>query len=127
MFAERKRQLVAVLAFAGVMASCPVPAVEPADYTVADLLKPCMEGDNASRWGEVAELECEQYINGFSHALVSLGDNGPAGDLCLPTGGSAPDEIRWAFMKWAHDHYDERRIPAAEGLMRTLQAAFPCQ
>ena len=50
-------------------------ATEPAHpqlsgYTVGELLKPCMEGDNDSRWGAPAEAECEQYIIGFTDAFL---------------------------------------------------------
>ena len=97
-----------------------------ADYSVADLLKPCMEGDNDSRWGEVAESECEQYIIGFTDAIMSIGDPSLREAICLPA-ENRPDEVRWAFMRWAHEHYDQRGMPAAEGLLATLKAAFPCE
>ncbi len=94
-------------------------------YTVAELLKPCMEGDNDSRWGAPAEAECEQYINGFTDAFL-MTKSDEQDDICLPTSNRA-DEVRWAFMKWAHQHYDKREMPAAEGLMQTIKENFPCE
>jgi len=100
-------------------------AQSPADYSVADLLEPCVEGDNDSRWGAAAEAECEQYIMGFADALVLTGGTGPESGICLPELNRA-DEIRWAFMRWAHEHYDERDMPAAEGLLATIRANMTC-
>ncbi len=94
-------------------------------YTVAELLKPCMEGDAYSRWGAAAEAECEQYINGFTDAL-QMTKSDDDDDICLPASNRAT-EVRWAFMKWAHQHYEERNMPAAEGLMQTIKESFPCE
>lgn len=108
----------------GVLAPATAEAREPGDYAVRDLLEPCVEGDNDSRGGAVLELECEQYINGFTDAYVKLGGPGPDG-VCLPTQNQA-DEIRWAFMRWAHANYGERDIPAVDGILRTVKAHFAC-
>lgn len=96
-----------------------------AEYTVAQLLEPCMEGDNDSRWGSVAESECEQYITGFTDAYL-LSGAGQNDNVCLPASGNRPDEIRWAFMRWAHKNFDRRDIPAAEGLLELLRSEFKC-
>jgi len=40
--------------------------------------------------------------------------------------GIRADEIRWAFMRWAHDNFDQRDIPAVDGLIATPKARFPC-
>ena len=95
------------------------------DYSVKDLLDPCVEGDNDSRGGSVLELECEQYISGFTDAYVRLGGS-KADKVCLPTINRA-DEIRWAFMRWAHDNYGQRTMPAVDGLRATLKARFKCK
>lgn len=98
---------------------------EFSDYTVRQLLAPCTEGDNDSRWGAVAESECEQYIKGFTDALLIF--SADSGDICLPEAGNRPDEIRWAFMKWAHRHFQEiDELSAAQGVQATLQASFAC-
>ena len=113
------------LMFAG-MLSLDVSAERLADYSVAQLLEPCVEGDNDSRWGEVAESECEQYITGFTDAYVLLTQGGKKSGVCLPA-SNRPDEVRWAFMKWAHKHYDQRGMPAGKGLLDVIKAEFPCK
>ena len=92
------------------------------DYTVEDLLAPCMEADNDSRWGAPAETECEQYIRGFIDGLIISGTNG---DFCFPD-LNRDDEARWVFMKWSMQNYGQRGMPAAEGLLESLRIAFPC-
>ena len=108
------------------LAAAPWAAAQgQAEYSVAELLSPCMEGDNDARWGSVAELECEQYIRGFLDAYGLTAGEG--GNLCLPAPGpNRADQVRWAFMRWAHQHYDQRHRPAGEGLMATLRAQFAC-
>lgn len=93
------------------------------DYTIEQLLEPCVEGDNDSRWGAAAEAECEQYIKGFTDAFMLMGGDEK---VCLPA-TNRPDEVRWAFMKWAHRHYGDRGQPAAEGLMKAVKSEFPCK
>ena len=111
------------LAAALLLASASViEAAEVADYTIEELLAPCVDADNDARWGAAAEAECEQYIRGFTDAYLLSADDG---EVCLPA-QNRDDEVRWAFMKWAKQHYDQRRRPAAEGLMTTLKAAFRC-
>jgi len=119
----------ALLAGAVALGAVSAPA-EAADrkskvYSVADLLKPCIEGDNDSRWGEAAEAECEQYINGFTDAITEVGYATKENNICLPALNRA-DEIRWAFMRWAHQNYDDRGMPASEGLLATLKATMTC-
>ncbi|RMD61337.1 MAG: hypothetical protein D6826_10100 [Alphaproteobacteria bacterium] len=94
------------------------------DYTVADLLKPCIEGDNASREGLEAESECEQYIAGFVDAYILLGAAEQDG-VCLPA-QNRRDEVRWVFTRWAYKHYSERAMPAAEGLIAAIRSGFKC-
>lgn len=95
-------------------------------YTVEQLLKPCVEGDNDSRWGATAEAECEQYIKGFTDAYVLLTDGGRNDNVCLPDQNRL-DEVRWAFMRWAHKNFGDRGMPAAEGLLAVIQERFGCQ
>ncbi len=96
------------------------------NYTTEELLSPCQEADNDARWGQVAEIECEQYIIGYVDALEATGSVGPDSGICLPE-QNAPDEIRWAFMRWVHGNYSHRtKMPAAESILATLQDAFPC-
>ena len=102
----------------------PAEAAELKDYTVADLLKPCEEGDNDARWGANLEAACEQYIDGFTGAYLLFTDGGQAQGVCLPPPGNRSDEIRWAFMKWAYDNYHRRQMPAAEGLLAAIKAHF---
>lgn len=97
-----------------------------AEYTVAQLLEPCMEGDSDSRWGAAAEAECEQYIKGFTDAYL-LTNASERDNVCLPPEGNRDDEIRWAFMKWAHQNYEKREIPAAHGLLETIKDRFSCE
>ncbi len=115
---------VAVLGIAGFLPAS--AAAQAPDYTIAELLDPCMEGDNDSRWGLFAETECEQYVTGFADAYVLMG--GAKNDnVCLPETGNRADEIRWAFMRWAHKNFKDRDKPAAEGLLATIRAAFRCK
>lgn len=95
------------------------------NYTIADLLLPCKEGANDARNGSVLELECEQYIAGFTD-LYQVSGQAEKDKVCLPPPGNRDDEVRWAFMKWAHDNWNERKKPAVEGLLRTLKAHFTC-
>ena len=76
-----QRLLSTLLLGAGLGMADNLPAAE-VDYSVDDLLTPCMEGDNSARWGEVAELECEQYIVGFVDGLLATGSMPQ--DVCLP-------------------------------------------
>lgn len=94
-------------------------------YSVADLLEPCVEGDNDSRGGAAAEVECEQYIKGFTEAYGLLSDNGKADNVCLPEQNRL-DEIRWAFMRWAHENFDDRTNPAADALLTVIKERFSC-
>ncbi len=37
------------------------------------------------------------------------------------------DEVRWAFMRWVHADFKNRRgMPAPEALLATLNASYPC-
>lgn len=116
----------AAAALAALLLASSTGAAKLSDYTVANLLEPCVEGDNDSRWGAAAEAECEQYIKGFTDAFVMTMDGGKAAGVCLPDQNRA-DEIRWAFMRWGLQHYDQRGMPAAEGLLTTIKASFKCQ
>ena len=120
-----KYLLLALVALA-VVASLPgiAEARDLKDYAVKDLLEPCVEGDNDSRDGQVLELECEQYINGFTDTYVRL-DGDKSDRVCLPA-LNQPDEIRWAFMRWAHENYGQRSMPAVDGLRATVKARFRC-
>jgi hypothetical protein len=104
----------------------PAEAAELRDYTVADLLKPCEEGDNDARWGADLEVTCEQFINGFTGAYLLFTEGGQAQGVCLPPPGNRSDEIRWACMKWAYENYHRRQMPAAEGLLAAIKAHFSC-
>ncbi len=93
-------------------------------YAAEELLAACTEGDNAARkWGEMAELECEQYVMGFVHGLKLAGDS----TVCAPEVNTA-DEVRWGFMRWVHESYGTRiRMEAGEALLGSLKEKFPCQ
>lgn len=92
------------------------------EYTALDLLKSCTEADNDSRWGDVAELECEQYIMGYIHALQEIGDK----TVCPPPQNTA-DEARWAYMRWVHADYTKRKsMTASAALLSTLRDSFKC-
>ncbi len=115
----------AALAGAALLAP-PGHAAEQSGYSVADLLEPCIEGDNDARWGAAAEAECEQYIRGFTDVYLLLTDGGKDDDVCLPATGNRADEIRWSFMRWAHRHFDERHMPAVDGLLAVVRSEFKC-
>lgn len=121
----RQNLLMAVTAGAFLLLGGMSQASSLSAYTIKQLLDPCVEGDNDSRWGAAAEAECEQYITGFTDAYVLTGAGGKAEGVCLPEQNRA-DEVRWAFMRWAHENYGQRDQPAAEGLIAAIKAHFPC-
>ena len=95
-------------------------------YKAIDLLSPCQESDNDARWGEAAETECEQYLLGFVDALKEVGSVGPEAGICPPEVNTA-DEVRWAYMRWVHASYSDRKdMPAADALLATLKDSFDC-
>ncbi len=100
-------------------------AAELSSYTASELYNPCNESDNDARWGAAAEAECEQYLRGFTDALVLAGAVGPDAGICLPE-QNRDDEVRWAFMYWYNQHFEDRNKAAAENLMATLKDRFPC-
>jgi len=104
----------------------PVQSTELGKYSVADLVQTCEEGDNDARWGSDLEVNCEQFINGFTGAYLLLINNGKSQSVCLPPPGNRSDEMRWAFVKWAYDNFDRRHMPAAEGLLEMIKTRFPC-
>ena len=109
------------------LAACLLVASQPTTasaYGAEELLAACTEGDNAARrWGEMAELECEQYVMGFVHGLKFAGDT----TVCAPEQNTA-DEVRWGFMRWVHESYGSRiRMEAGEALLGSLKEKFPCK
>ena len=102
--------------------------VQAAEYSAADLLLPCLEADSDAREvGAVAETECEQYIMGFVHALQQTGGTGKEAGVCPPEVNTA-DEVRWAFTRWVHGSYTERKaMSAADALLATLKESFACK
>ncbi len=70
-------------------------------------------------------MECEQYVYGFTHLYLHSG-MAKADNVCLPEQNQA-DEIRWAFMRWAHKNFGKRDMPAVQGLIATLKDKFPCK
>ena len=105
----------------------PAGAQDLSDYSVAELLEPCLTGDNDSREGQVAERECNQYLRGFTDAFLSYTDNGKAENVCLPERDGRTDKLRRAFMLWAYRNYGDRGQPAASGLLATLKTHFVCK
>ena len=121
----KSRLVAGLMGLAVIALAASAAARDLKDYKIRDLLEPCVEGDNDSRGGAVLELECEQYINGFTDAYVRLG--GPQRDnVCLPKTNQS-DEIRWAFMRWAHENFGDRDRPAIDGLMETIKSVYPCK
>ena len=119
-------RLASAVGFVFALALLHAPAMaDPSDYSVRELLEPCIEGDNDSRGGAVLEMECEQYVSGFTDLYLRAGLD-KADNVCLPPAGNRADEIRWAFMRWAHDNFDKRDMPAVEGLIATVKARFKC-
>ena len=127
MMTTRKLAATAAAVAAVLFAATTAQAAELSDYTIKQLLEPCTEGDNDSRWGQVAEQECQQYIRGFTDSYLVLVAGGAKAVTCLPPPGNRDTEIRWAFMKWANKNFDRRGRPAAEGMMATLREAFGCK
>ena len=119
--------LLGALGLAGALGITAGPALGQgvSDYRVRDLLTPCVEGDNDSRGGAVLKMECEQYMSGFTDLYLSAKLN-ERDNVCLPETGNRATEIRWAFMRWAHDNFDQRDMPAVDGLIATLKTRFKC-
>ncbi len=113
-------------AAAGLLLASGPATADISDYSVADLLEPCVEGDNDSRGGAVLEMECEQYVSGFTDLYVRAGLD-KQDNVCLPPEGNRADEVRWAFMRWAHDNFEKRGMPAVDGLKATVQTRFKCK
>lgn len=114
-------RLIMIAALAMAMAASGAQA--QSGYTAEDLLSPCQEADNDSRrWGEIAEMECEQYILGFIDALKATGDT----SVCVPAQNTA-DEARWAFMRWVHGSFSQRKaMRAQDALLASLRERFGC-
>lgn len=99
-------------------------AAEPWDYPGDALLDVCRTADNESRLvGQAAEVECEQYMTGFTDALIVTG---ALKGICLPE-QNRPDEVRWAYMYWVNQHFSRRKEPAAALLLDTLKDRFKCK
>ncbi len=115
----------AALALSAGLAQAESHAVAPV-YLASELMSPCQEADNDARWGEAAEVECEQYLIGYVDALKAAGLAGEGTEICPPAVNTA-DEVRWAFMRWVHESFSTRkRMPASDAVMATLKANFPC-
>lgn len=78
--------LGAALLLIAVMALAQPEHSQLSEYTVGELLEPCMEGDNDSRWGAAAEAECEQYTMGFTDAYL-ITDANKHDNVCLSAAG----------------------------------------
>ncbi len=102
-------------------------AADLSDYSAKELLSPCIEGDNDSRDGAVLELECEQYIRGFTTSFLIQTEGGESEGICLPPPGNRADEIRWALMRWGAAHHRELHMNAGEALLRTFRSEFACE
>ena len=116
--------LTAAVAAAGLMVAGPLAGTAGAaqPYSAVELLKACTEADNDARWGETAELECEQYVLGFVHALQETGDT----TICVPVQNTVR-EVRWAYMRWVHEDYGAHKdMSAGQALMGTLRDKFKC-
>jgi hypothetical protein len=57
-------------------------------YTIAKLFEPCDNADNDDRWGVGAEIECEQYLVGYTDAFLRLAD--AAGEEVCPSEPNRP-------------------------------------
>ena len=121
----RTHHLLSALTAAALLTATVAASAQDSGYRIRDLLEPCIEGDNDSRGGAVLEMECEQYVSGFTDLYVRSG-MAKKDNVCLPSQNLA-DEIRWAFMRWAHENFGKRDQPAVEGLIATLKARFKCK
>jgi len=122
---KRTLSILASAALAVAATAWTANAADVSNYKVIELYNPCNESDNDARWGAAAEAECEQYLRGFTDALILAGQVGPDAGICLPE-QNRDDEVRWAYMYWVNQHYGDRNNPAAEGVMETLKSRFPC-
>ena len=119
--------ILSAVLVAGFAGTAQADSFTGSSYLAGELLSPCQESDNDSRWGAAAEAECEQYLIGFADALKEVGQIGPESGICPPEQNTA-DEIRWAFMRWVHASYTERtKMPAADAVLATLKESFPCE
>ena len=119
--------LTAAALLIGMSGTVQAESFSGAGYTALELLSPCQNADNDARWGEAAETECEQYLIGFADALREVGQAGEGSSICPPLQNTA-DELRWAFMRWVHEDYSARKaMPAADAVLGSMKANFPCQ
>ncbi|RVU36419.1 hypothetical protein EOI86_14540 [Hwanghaeella grinnelliae] len=118
--------LIAAALLAGLGGTAGAESFSGSGYSALDLLSPCQNADNDARWGEAAETECEQYLMGFADALREVGQAGEGSSICPPP-QNTPDELRWSFMRWVHGDYTERKaMPAADAVLASMKANFPC-
>ncbi len=101
-------------------------AVKYTDYTVKDLLSPCVEGDADSRWGETFEINCNQYLRGFSDAYFHFATQSKLPKVCFADEANRLNLLRWAFIKWATNNTDKQDWPAAQGLVAAVNAEMKC-
>ena len=97
------------------------------DYSVGELLLPCVEGDADARWGEDLQAACDQYIRGFIDAVRFMPGAARKAGVCIPDRKDQVMQIRWAFIKWAATQPETHSLPAGEGMAAAISKAFPCQ
>ena len=84
----RNLSILASAALVMVAAAWSAGAAEVSKYKIIELYNPCNESDNDARWGAAAEAECEQYLRGFTDALILTGAVGPDKGICLSRTGT---------------------------------------
>jgi hypothetical protein len=82
---------------------------------------PAFVDNEQHRGGSVLEMECEQYVSGFTDLYLRAG-LAARNNLCLPPEGNRADEVRWA-----NENFDKRDMPAVDGLIATLKCKFKCK
>ncbi len=115
---------VFVVSIAGIATAA---ADDGVNYSVGELLSPCVEGDADARWGAELQAVCDQYIRGFTDSVRSMSDAARKAGVCIPDRKDYVIQIRWAFIKWAVTQPKKHSLPAGEGMAAAISAAFPCQ
>ncbi len=88
---------------------------------------PCIEGNADSRWGEAFEINCNQYMRGFSDTYFHYSHKAKLKRTCFPEGANRLNLLRWAFIKWAANNTDKQGWSAARGLIAAVNTELKCK
>ena len=91
-------------------------------HTVSSLAEICLEAEHDARDSAEEEAYCEQYLSGFSSALLLT----RPGQYCFPKNEPLADRFRVAFTIWYFQNRKMHSRPAGEGLLALAEENFKC-